>query len=92
MQKYMLCRADLLQTKYKITTDIMIGFIENFIEIAGGKDSFTVHDFLAAKHKNPQLLSCLGDFDDGKKQAKVDYLQVKLYHEAAIIELQKTRD
>ena len=93
MQKYMLCRADLLQTKFKISESMMFEFIDNFTEIAGAKTSFTVHDFIAAKQKNPQILSCLEDFDMGNKQYnKVDYFQVKLYHEAAIHQLQKTRE
>lgn len=35
MEKYMLCRADLLQTKFKITDQMQLVFLDNFQEIAG---------------------------------------------------------
>jgi len=30
MEKYMLCRADLLQTKFKITDQMQLVFLDNF--------------------------------------------------------------
>jgi hypothetical protein len=64
MQKYMLCRSELLQTKFKITDQIMLVFLDNFQEIAGDKDSFCLEDFIAAKIKNPSFLSVLEDFEE----------------------------
>jgi hypothetical protein len=64
MQKYMLCRSELLQTKFKITDQIMLVFLDNFQEIAGDKDSFCLEDFIVAKIKNPSFLSVLEDFEE----------------------------
>ena len=76
MEKYMLCRADLLQTKFKITDQIMLVFLDNFQEIAGDQDAFTLADFIAAKLKNRKLLSVLEDFEESQRNeaSKVDYL------------------
>lgn len=86
MQKYMLCRSELLQTKFKITDQIMLVFLDNFQEIAGDKDSFCLEDFIVAKIKNPSFLSVLEDFEESQRQqgSKVDYLQFKNYHEQVL--------
>lgn len=94
MQKYTLCRAELLQTKFKITDQMMLHFIDQFHEIAGDEDQFSLTEFIQAKIVNPKLLSILEDFDQSMKHETnlIDFLQLKHYHDMAITELHQTRE
>ena len=93
MEKYTICRAELLLTKVKINQQMMLLFIESFTEIAGRKESFTLHDFIAAKTKNAKLLSVLEDFESLQhSDNKVEMHKVKEYHNKVVEQFNATQN
>ena len=60
--QFMLCQGELMQTKFKLTKEMEREVEENFRQIAGNKQAFTLADFIKAKQNNPKLLNIVEDF------------------------------
>lgn len=83
----------MIQTKLKISEQMLLVFLDDFHEIAGDKDSFTLQDFVAAKVRNPSLLAVLEDFDSvTSSTAKVDFIRVKQFRNEVVQTLHDTQN